>query len=185
MGLDMYLKRKIYVGNKWRKPEQQIKVVLPEKDEERTFPITKINNAKISEIVEEAGYWRKANQIHNWFIENLEDFEDNGKETWVSKEQLKELLDTVNKVLEASKLVKGRVKNGQVMKDGKMVDNMEDGEFIENPTVAKKLLPTTEGFFFGSTDYDQWYYKDLVNTKQILEEALTYDEGDFYYRASW
>lgn len=28
---------------------------------------------------------------------------------------------------------------------------------------AKLYLPTTGGFFFGSTDYDDWYWKDVKN----------------------
>ena len=29
-----------------------------------------------SRIIEQVGYWRKANQIHNWFVENVQDGED-------------------------------------------------------------------------------------------------------------
>jgi hypothetical protein len=61
-------------------------------------------------------------------------------------------------------------------------------EVLADHSKAKELLPTSSGFFFGSTDYDDWYFSDLENTVQILnrvlsEEALS--SADFYYRASW
>lgn len=34
--------------------------------------------------------------------------------------------------------------------------------------VAEDLLPTRSGFFFGGTDYDEWYY---VQMKEILEQC--------------
>jgi len=37
---------------------------------------------------------------------------------------------------------------------------------------AKDLLPTTSGFFFGSTDYDDYYWDDLRRTEKELTELL-------------
>ena len=44
-------------------------------------------------------YWRKANQIHAWFVDNVQGGNDNCGEYYVSHEKLKELLDLVNKAL--------------------------------------------------------------------------------------
>ena len=187
MGLDMYLHRKVYVGNKWREPEQQLKVVLPKSEKGVTFPIgEEINQAKISSIEEEVGYWRKANAIHEWFCNELGEAAANCQDAYVEREQLEKLLDIVNKVLEASELVDGDVTNGYSAKAGEdLKPNIEKGKIIKDPTVAKELLPTESGPFFGGTDYDQWYYEELVETKEILEKALKYEHGDFYYYASW
>ncbi|MBI0579191.1 hypothetical protein IEC97_17610 [Neobacillus cucumis] len=47
---------------------------------------------KWSSMLEEVAYWRKANQIHNWFVENLNDGTDEPVFTVeVTKDQLKEL----------------------------------------------------------------------------------------------
>ncbi len=51
-------------------------------------------------------------------------------------------------------------------------------------SLADALLPSANGFFFGNTDYDEWYYNDIENTIKILEEALA-EDGDFYYTSSW
>ena len=102
------------------------------------------------------GYWRKANAIHNWFVQNVQGGEDNCQESWLSPDDMQKLLDTVNKVL-------------------------------ADTSLAPTLLPTTSGFFFGGTEYDEWYWRDLEYTKRVLEKALdpAMDKWSFYYQASW
>lgn len=96
------------------------------------------------------------------------------------------MLQTVNAVLNASELVDCKIKNGERFENGKMVPILEDGKKIADPTLAKELLPTQEGFFFGSTDYDQWYVEDLELTKSIVEQALAApDNLQFHYESSW
>lgn len=53
-------------------------------------------------------------------------------------------------------------------------------------SLADDLLPTTEGFFFGSTDYDDWYKEGLTYTADKIDKLLTMpDEWWFYYQSSW
>lgn len=170
----MNLYKKTYVGNKWRKPAEQLKIKGKGIKQER-----------VTEVTEDIGYWRKANQIHNWFIQNCAEGIDDCKDTYVEKEQLEELLKIVNIVLKSSKLVKGKVYNGTRYENGKSIEIYEDGLVMENKRLAEELLPIAEGFFFGGTNYDQYYYEDLEQTKEILENALKEEDGDFYYRASW
>ncbi len=54
-------------------------------------------------------------------------------------------------------------------------------EVIETKNPSK--LPPQSGFFFGSTDIDQYYYGGLMETIQIIEKLDP--EGDYYYRSSW
>lgn len=130
-----------------------------------------INIDKITYITEEIGYWRKANAIHNYFVVNCGDGEDICQQMWVSKENIKDLLDRCEKVVKASKLVKDK----------------NDGENkIEDSSVAEELLPTAEGFFFGSYEYDEWYLEDIKNTITICKNVLkTIGDSDIYYQASW
>ena len=65
---------------------------------------------------------------------------------------------------------------------------MEDGKYIKDPSVAEELLPTTRGFFFGGTEYDQWYFEDIEDTiKQTTEilETTDFDNEYITYQASW
>ena len=139
-------------------------------------------------IFEDVGYWRKANAIHKWFVDNVQNGVDDCNYYEVSKEQLEDLLEVCTKVRDASKLVKGLVKNGERFENGQWCPIMEEGEYIENPDVAEELLPTQDGFFFGSTNYDQWYMKDVVHTIDILIKALEttdFDREMVVYCSSW
>ena len=139
-------------------------------------------------LLEQLVSWRKANQIHHWFVENVQDGQDDCGSYEVTKEQLETLLELCMKVKLASKLVKGKVENGYTFKDGKEVPIMEDGEYIEDPTVAEELLPSQSGFFFGSTKYDQWYMYDIDFTiEKILEVLRTtdFDNEIVFYSSSW
>ena len=174
MGLDMYLEKQTYVGNKWKEPKEQIKI-----------EVEGIKQERVSSIVEEVGYWRKANAIHMWFVENVQEGKDDCKMYSVNREQLKTLLDLCREVLVKSDLVEGKINNGQQMQNGKWVDIKVDGKYIKDTTAAAKLLPTQNGFFFGSTDYDEHYYADLELTVEILEAALKEKDGDYHYHSSW
>ena len=61
---------------------------------------------------------------------------------------------------------------------------------LNNHEDAEELLPTCEGFFFGSTEYDEWYFKDVEKVKEYIEETLlpTFDELEPYesiYFETW
>ena len=57
---------------------------------------------------------------------------------------------------------------------------------VNDRSLAPDLLPTTEGFFFGDTDYNDWYFKQLENTERELNAMLEKDDWDFMeYQASW
>ncbi|MED1125274.1 hypothetical protein [Bacillus atrophaeus] len=106
---------------------------------------------------EEIGYWRKANHIHAWFVDNVQNNVDDCGIYPVSKAQLKKLKGVCQLVL----------------------NNMDH---------AATLLPTQSGFFFGSTDYDEYYKRDVEDTMRILSKAI--DETDFdkemiVYSSSW
>lgn len=106
----------------------------------------------------------------------------------MSKEKLIELRDLCKEVKEKCVLKDGKISNGQRLVNGEWEDILEDGKYIENTEVAEKLLPTTRGCFFGSTDYDEYYIEDLNNTIEIIDKVL--EETDFeneyiLYTASW
>lgn len=60
-------------------------------------------------------------------------------------------------------------------------------------SLAEELLPTVEGFFFGDTEYDEYYFDDIQYTidtlTQILKEEDEYNKNHFYseftYTSSW
>jgi len=106
------------------------------------------------------GYWRKANQIHHWFVETIGNGVDECQKMFVGRENLEELKSLCLEVLAVRYTPQG-------------VD------------VAKDLLPPSSGFFFGSYEIDEWYYKDLENTLEIIENCLNSKFDYFEYQASW
>lgn len=43
----------------------------------------------------------------------------------------------------------------------------------KNPDRAEELLPTTSGFFFGSTEYDEYYFNQLEYTSERLDAIIS------------
>lgn len=52
---------------------------------------------------------------------------------------------------------------------------------------ANLTLPPASGFFFGSTEIDEWYWSDLEYTAKELDRVLanSTESDDFFYQASW
>lgn len=146
-------------------------------------------------------YWRKANAIHNWFVANVQHGNDDCGIYEVCVDDLVKLHDLCQVVLESTELVDAKIENGKTYKDGEWVPSYVKGQKLEDPTVAMELLPTVGGFFFGGTDYDQWYWWDIQYTERKLAKLLDClepsgewrvihkDEPDWYvtfsYRSSW
>lgn len=138
-------------------------------------------------IFEQVGYWRKANQIHDWFVENVQDGEDDCRyHHEVTKDLLEELLDICTKVFEHCELTDGIVK--EYDDNGELIDTYEEPKTLIDSSVAQELLPTSPGFFFGTYDYDEWYVQDIKDTIDIITQVLEttdFDKEAIYYRSSW
>ena len=138
----------------------------------------------------EVGYLRKANQIHNWLVETIQDGNDNCGYYVFEKRHIYHLKLLIDIVLKESVLIKDKIKSGQVYnkENGEGEDVLVDGETIVNTKWAEKLLPTQSGFFFGNTEYNQWYIQDLKLTKDILEnilETTDFEKEVIIYTSSW
>ena len=138
----------------------------------------------------EIAYWRKANQIHAWFERELtvNGIMEDCQEYPVDKETLVTLRDLCKTVLDKCEVVDGKVKTGEKYANGKWIPEYKPGKTIKNKEEVKKILPTQEGFFFGSTAYDQYYIDDLKNTiKQIdkILDEIDFDKDEVTYLAWW
>ena len=158
MGLDMYLYATKYVSKSdvfdKDSPARYAEIVKTVGAEE--FPQNEYAGATVDIQV---GYWRKANAIHDWFVQNCQRGEDDCRRSFVSRDSLIELRDACMNVL-ANK---------------------------NNKEVAEEWLPTTSGFFFGGTEYDDYYWEYVESTITLLNTLLiTVPENwDFHYQSSW
>lgn len=169
MGLDMYLSiRKEEYVSKWTE-SKNLRLELPK--------VIKDNGPNLSETEAvfrttdyRVGYWRKANQIHNFFLKKCGpkdhdgDVIDDCRDIYIDTETLEELVVACKEVL-------------------------------KDHSLASTYLPTQGGFFFGSTDYDEYYFEDLEDTIKIIEPVIEFIHNidktkyacdySIIYRASW
>jgi len=143
MGLDMWIEREI-----WPAFYDGCRLTI----DSDSFTV---DERRVRCIIENVCYWRKANAIHKWFVDNVQDGNDDCGRYRLTKKDIKCLLKTI-----------------------------EEAILSEEPW---RILPTQEGFFFGSTEYDDEYYYILHETAQMLKSLLeSWDEKSFYYyTSSW
>lgn len=156
MGLDMYLNAKRYISKHFNEGDAVVARAIQEQFPELAGKAGRWgDDSPVKEVTVEAGYWRKANAIHQWFVKNVQAGEDDCRPYDVGREQLEELRELCKRVLAFRHL-------------------------------AVELLPAQAGFFFGSTDYDNWYFDELTQTVAIIDDVLSLPKSwDFEYRASW
>jgi len=120
------------------------------------------------------GYWRKANAVHAWFVNNVQGGNDDCKDYYVEDEQLTALRDACNRIL-------ATVKVNEEDKANPILEEIA-------ADLVEELLPPQGGFFFGSTDVDAWYVEDLRETVKQIDAILAspvLQSCDLYYQSSW
>lgn len=221
MGLDMYLTRSKKVKGlsfndicnlrnyiSWKKREDNYSFFECFGIEETDVKKERIDDVK-DVYFEDVGYWRKANQIHNWFVHNVQGGEDNCKFYEVSQSKLIELRDTCQKILDIAviddgyvldsewfgndiekikKRAKENVRDAKVVQKGENIEVYVPGKVIRNADMIAELLPTSVGFFFGNYEYNQYYLEDIKETIDIINNVLDdtdFEEYTIAYRSSW
>lgn len=131
------------------------------------------SNVKVSEdtpsieVSITVGYWRKANAIHNWFVQNVQNGTDDCGNYYVSRDNLVELRKECDKVL----------------KNELMLSVLTDSN-------SSDILPPVAGFFFGNDERDEWYFNSVKYTVELIDgllESIPEDDftWSFTYHSSW
>lgn len=163
MGLDMYLIASSY-SNSVRKGGVNFPKELEQFKEDFNYCTNEYS----------IGYWRKFNALHSFIVNEFADGEDNCQRIYLNEESIQKILKVLKEVKES-------------FKDAKIIKQENDYIVYDNP-MAKELLPTQEGFFFGSTEYDNYYLEDVDYSINLFEKVLKLIEEydyDIYYQASW
>lgn len=63
-------------------------------------------------------------------------------------------------------------------------------QVLEDHSLAETLLPTMSGFFFGSTEYDEYYFENVQEVYDYVENVLlpAFDDlidGESIYFETW
>ena len=164
MGLDMYFyaRKSTYKSfSKWDEPNSANEVNYPEDLKIFSDYIYDRNFKSVqTETSYQIGYFRKFNALHSYIVKTFANGVDNCQDIILYKEDVEQIKKVLDEVLNAHQ---------QVEK-------------------AKELLPTQSGFFFGGTDYDEYYFEDVKDAADLMQNIL--DNFDFenyqlVYQASW
>lgn len=182
MGLDMYLKKELIGERKAHEKSADVS------RNSLGMCVCNVDEAEQS-VVLEVAYWRKANAIHKWFIDNCANgIDSNNFEkipvSWAALEQLlgvcEEALDIYNREPKAIKnVIVGYSIHGMIYDFAKVV---------ADPSKLEEILPTRKGFFFGSNEYGETYKQHLEYTIDVLKREIGNDdffEWRYYYVSSW
>jgi len=154
MGLDSYLKATQHISgwehNDGTKSKQFNAALRMAK-----LKMSDIDDSPSVEISFNVGYWRKANAIHSWFVENCQNGVDDCQTSYVPRNKLETLRDICKQIL------------------------------ADHSKTA--LLETKRGFFFGNTEYNEWYFDDLTHTVEVIDKCLSdkFEGFEFHYHSSW
>lgn len=123
---------------------------------------------------EEIGYWRKANAVFDWINNNVR-FISNCSKLRMSKKNIERLLDVCKQardIIQSATTQQIKIKVGYNVKEG--IDIFGSTNVYDENTADKlsNILPTCTGFFFGSTEYDEYYLSYIEYTIKICEEIL-------------
>jgi hypothetical protein len=156
MGLDMYLYAKQFVSSSaWSKEEDCKKV----KSIARLMKGTKFldsDDLQFAQIKLQVGYWRKANQVHKYFVDKCAGGKDECQDTYVERDHLEDLLWRCETV---------------------MKDHSRAEELL--PAQSGFFFGSTE----YDEGYYQDLEHTIPLLKKILKDAPK--EWEFEYRASW
>ena len=156
----------------------EIEVVHKTENVEKQYVITERSDATLASF-------RKVNFIQKFFKDKYK--VPNNEHVGITKEDLQELANLCERVIDKFEEWDGAK------------EALESDDYIEPPKhiqdYAAELLPTCDGFFFGSTDYDNWYFNDVKDTLKTVREVLqevedTYEAEDaddyqLFYLAWW
>jgi hypothetical protein len=147
MGLDMYLTAEKYV---FSDEQPQVNKALAEVGfNSKTKPVRSIS----VEIMT----WRKANQIHRWFVDNVQHGEDDCKRYYVNLDELRELVMLCQKVSQNHSIAELLLPT----QEGFFFGGYEYDEmyFLDIQETLTSLVP-------------------VINDQ-------TWENWDFYYQSSW
>ena len=151
MGLDMYLSAEQYLWDHEVRGKE-----IKEKLKAIEFP--GVMSFEFKSIHFKVAYWRKANAIHNWFVQHCQESVDECQRTYVCREQLIQLVALCKKVLANKKLAEELLPSAS----GFFFGNIEYDEY-----------------YFSDL-------RDTIRMLEpIVDDDETWKHNEFYYQSSW
>lgn len=161
MGLDQYLNmKKTYSDQGWTTKNSDENIAEIYKKVVDAVGVEEKLKTNSIDVEYNVMYWRKANQIHSYFVRNYAQGVDDCKPMRIPRTGLVRLAEICGMLLES-----------------------------KSEVLADELLPPLEGFFFGTTGIDEWYWASVEETFNELTEILSENPENWFvtftYEASW
>jgi hypothetical protein len=168
MGLDMYFSRRTYVSqfkdtrdSDGNWSERDVNNMELKIDD---ADLSHINPKNVRYIEELFGEFRKFNALHAYVVDNFGGGVDECQVIYLDIDDLIQIHE--------------------------MLSLVQESLSIGDKVIAGQTLPPTAGFFFGSTDIDEWYERDVkeaveVFGKVIKEHSIVGHNASYSYQASW
>lgn len=153
MGLDMYLNARRFI---WSFPEDSEDVNIGKAIGQQFPELGDEPNVKY--VTAEVAYWRKANAIHQWFVDNVQNGVDDCGDYFVERGQLEDLLKLVNEVLDK----KAKPEDALPTQSGFFFGNVEYNDWYYDDLQSTK-----------------------EQLEKILSNEELFKKWDIYYHASW
>jgi|TARA_R100000479_G_scaffold173322_1_gene119203 predicted DNA-binding transcriptional regulator AlpA len=166
MGLDMYFSRRTYVSS-IKKDDEGNWVKQDVNNMELKFDdadLSHINLKNVRYIEEIFGEFRKFNALHGYVVDNFGGGRDECQVIYLDIDDLIQIHE--------------------------MLSLVQESLSIGDKVIAEQTLPPQAGFFFGSTEIDEWYeeaVKEAVEVfgKVIEEHSIVGYNASYSYQASW
>lgn len=152
MGLAMYITAEKYLSTYGDNDTKQTINAINE-----LFGIASDGDFTVSLVTFQVAYWGKANAIHGWFVHNVQGGRDECQKSYVSRDQLKELLTLC-------KAIKRDHANAETLL----------------PAMGGFFFGSTEYGENYYTDVD-----DTIKQIERILNSPALSGSDFYYQASW
>jgi len=94
MGLDAYLTKKTYIGANWKFNEIAGNINITRQGE-----LVPIKFDRVTYILENMAYWRNCRAIHQWFVDNLQEGNDDCRPVELERSTLERLLSECKRVI--------------------------------------------------------------------------------------
>lgn len=155
-------------GTIYRDLEKSYNKALEDND-----PEAEVYRTRMDELLapyDETNVWfgRKENHIHQWVIDAY-----NAKEAQAHQW-----------IIDAPRITDTNLEHILIDPD-QLLGDLET--VIKNPELAPEIMPTSSGFFFGSTDYDKFYFEDVMALHKTLnaEKKQGYFNNHSFFYWSW
>lgn len=152
-----------------------------------------IDFCKVKQKRKKLSYFRKVNFLVKFFNDKIMYYDSStipdGLDIPIDKEWCEELLEKCNKVVNKYNELKASYTSNTNDDNTNLFESQEANDLFAK--FASETLPTMAGFFYGSTDYDEWYLNDVKDViehlqNNIIPEFDKLDDDEYIvFNADW